>query len=213
MIPDLNALAADAESDLGQHGRAREAIERRRAYGALRERLLPRAGGVDRCVGNSRHDLDRAAVPGGSDRRGVATLAQIPTLMVFGDHLGRRGGRFVNWQTADDTCQRSSTRCEAAGGDAEMMHLPKLGHERQQPHADAGQEQRPDRRPRDRVDRRARRAELGAAAQNSSAARARPHHGTLELLVRRRLMRFRAVQAASRSRLVSQTTPPHPPTE
>ena len=50
----LERLAADAESDLGQHGRAREATERRRAHGAFRERLLPGAGGVDRCVRHSR---------------------------------------------------------------------------------------------------------------------------------------------------------------
>ena len=65
----LERAAADAESDLGQHGGAREAVERRRAHGAFRERLLSGAGRADRCVRHPRHDLDRAAVPGGSDRR------------------------------------------------------------------------------------------------------------------------------------------------
>ena len=57
----------------------------------------------------------------------VATLAKIPTLMVFGDHLGDVAGGIVNWQTAHDTCSRWSDKMQAAGGDAEMMHLPKLG--------------------------------------------------------------------------------------
>src|SRR5688572_823431 len=35
----------------------------------------------------------------------VATLAKIPTLMVFGDHLGDVStGGLVNWQTAHDSC-------------------------------------------------------------------------------------------------------------
>ena len=61
--------------------------------------------------------------------------------MVFGDHLGDVRAASCNWQTAHDTCSRWSSKMQAAGGDAQMMHLPKLGHQRQQPHADAGQEQ------------------------------------------------------------------------
>jgi len=57
----------------------------------------------------------------------VATLAKIPTLMVFGDHLGDVAGGIVNWQTAHDTCLALVDKMRAAGGDAQMMHLPKLG--------------------------------------------------------------------------------------
>jgi hypothetical protein len=58
----------------------------------------------------------------------VATLAKIPTLMVFGDHLGDVStGGLVNWQTAHDSCLALVDKMNAAGGDAEMMHLPKLG--------------------------------------------------------------------------------------
>ena len=58
----------------------------------------------------------------------VASLAKIPTLMVFGDHLGDvQTGGLVNWQTAHDSCLALVDKMKAAGGDAEMMHLPKLG--------------------------------------------------------------------------------------
>jgi hypothetical protein len=58
----------------------------------------------------------------------VAALAKIPTLMVFGDHLGDvQTGGLVNWQTAHDSCLALVDKMKAAGGDAQMMHLPSLG--------------------------------------------------------------------------------------
>jgi len=57
----------------------------------------------------------------------IATLAKIPTLMMFGDHLGDVQSPLVNWQTALETCDAYVAKVQAAGGDAEMMHLPKMG--------------------------------------------------------------------------------------
>ena len=57
----------------------------------------------------------------------IATLAKIPTLVMFGDHLNDVAGGFVNWQTSLDNCQTVVDAIKAAGGDAELMHLPKLG--------------------------------------------------------------------------------------
>ena len=57
----------------------------------------------------------------------IAKLAPIPTLMVFGDHLDGVPGSFVNWQTSADSCQAFVDKVNAAGGDATMMQLPKLG--------------------------------------------------------------------------------------
>src|SRR5579872_304815 len=55
----------------------------------------------------------------------IATLAKIPTLMVFGDHLGDVPGSI--WGGAFDSCKKFVDQVKAAGGDAEMMHLPALG--------------------------------------------------------------------------------------
>lgn len=60
----------------------------------------------------------------------IATLAKIPTLVVFGDHLSDVPGTTrpaVVWSTAFDSCKKFAAQMKAAGGDAEMMHLPEMG--------------------------------------------------------------------------------------
>jgi hypothetical protein len=57
----------------------------------------------------------------------IATLAKIPTLVMFGDHLGDVSGGPANWANSFDTCQKFVDQLKKAGGDAQMMHLPKLG--------------------------------------------------------------------------------------
>jgi len=54
----------------------------------------------------------------------ISTLAKIPTLIIFGDHLTDVPGV---WGSAFDTCQKFVEQMKAAGSDVEMMHLPKLG--------------------------------------------------------------------------------------
>ncbi len=58
----------------------------------------------------------------------LSTLAKIPILVMFGDHLGDVPGRFASvWTTNLETCQKFVQQVTDAGGDAQMMHLPKLG--------------------------------------------------------------------------------------
>jgi hypothetical protein len=58
----------------------------------------------------------------------VATLAKIPMLIMFGDHLGDVTGPFGNiWPQNFDTCQKFVDVINKAGGDAQMMWLPKMG--------------------------------------------------------------------------------------
>jgi pimeloyl-ACP methyl ester carboxylesterase len=57
----------------------------------------------------------------------IATLAKIPTLIMFGDHLSDVQGGPANWANSFETCQKFVQQLKDAGGDAEMMHLPKLG--------------------------------------------------------------------------------------
>src|SRR5262245_19692090 len=57
----------------------------------------------------------------------VATLAKIPIVITFGDHLGRIQAGSANWSASFDGCQKFVQQMKEAGGDAEMMHLPKLG--------------------------------------------------------------------------------------
>jgi pimeloyl-ACP methyl ester carboxylesterase len=58
----------------------------------------------------------------------IGTLAKIPTLIMFGDHLADvPSGGPVNWQQAFETCNTFVDQLRKAGGDATMMHLPELG--------------------------------------------------------------------------------------
>jgi pimeloyl-ACP methyl ester carboxylesterase len=57
----------------------------------------------------------------------ISTLSKIPTLIMFGDHLGDVQGGPANWAMSFESCQKFVEQLKAAGGDAEMMHLPALG--------------------------------------------------------------------------------------
>jgi len=57
----------------------------------------------------------------------LATLAKIPTLIMFGDHLGDVTGGPANWAQSFATCNTFVAQLKKAGGDAEMMHLPAMG--------------------------------------------------------------------------------------
>jgi pimeloyl-ACP methyl ester carboxylesterase len=57
----------------------------------------------------------------------LATLAKIPTLVMFGDHLGDVTGGPANWAQSYESCEKYVQRVKDAGGDAVMMYLPKMG--------------------------------------------------------------------------------------
>jgi pimeloyl-ACP methyl ester carboxylesterase len=57
----------------------------------------------------------------------IATLAKIPTLVMFGDHLGDVQGGPANWAQSLERCNTYVEKVKAAGGDAVMMYLPKMG--------------------------------------------------------------------------------------
>jgi len=57
----------------------------------------------------------------------ISVLAKIPTLIMFGDHLADVQGGIANWPQSFDSCQKFVQQVKEAGGDVEMMSLPKLG--------------------------------------------------------------------------------------
>jgi hypothetical protein len=55
-------------------------------------------------------------------------MAKIPILIMFGDHLGDVEGRFATlWPMNLDSCRQFVQQVHDAGGDAQLMELPKLG--------------------------------------------------------------------------------------
>jgi pimeloyl-ACP methyl ester carboxylesterase len=57
----------------------------------------------------------------------IARLARIPTLVMFGDHLGDVQGGPANWAQSFESCNTYVKKVKDAGGDAVMMYLPKMG--------------------------------------------------------------------------------------
>jgi hypothetical protein len=57
----------------------------------------------------------------------IASLAKIPTLIVFGDHIEDVPAFASFWKGRYDSCQQFVQQMNAAGGDATMMSLPKYG--------------------------------------------------------------------------------------
>jgi pimeloyl-ACP methyl ester carboxylesterase len=57
----------------------------------------------------------------------IASLAKIPTLVVFGDHLEDVPAYPNTWKERFNSCMHFVQQMNAAGGDATMMHLPKYG--------------------------------------------------------------------------------------
>jgi len=57
----------------------------------------------------------------------ISSLAKIPTVVMFGDHLGDVQGGPASWSTSFDSCKAFVQQLKTAGGDAEMMYLPEMG--------------------------------------------------------------------------------------
>lgn len=58
----------------------------------------------------------------------IATVAKLPMLVVFGDHLSDPTGiPGHSWQTAYDGCKAFIARVNAAGGKAQMLYTPDKG--------------------------------------------------------------------------------------
>jgi pimeloyl-ACP methyl ester carboxylesterase len=57
----------------------------------------------------------------------LTALARIPTLVMFGDHLGDVASTIVNWKTTYEGCNAYVEKVKAAGGDITMMWLPAMG--------------------------------------------------------------------------------------
>jgi pimeloyl-ACP methyl ester carboxylesterase len=56
----------------------------------------------------------------------LTTLARIPTLVMFGDHLGDAKAPF-SWADAMASCNTFIGQLKKLGGDAQMMYLPAMG--------------------------------------------------------------------------------------
>ena len=73
------------------------------------------------------HDSTNIANPVERMVASTRMIAKIPTLVMFGDHLGDVTDAPFSWSDALDTCRTFADQLHKAGGDAEVMYLPALG--------------------------------------------------------------------------------------
>ena len=127
MIPDLNALLPTPNPTWTNMAALAVRLKGAVLMGHSESGFFPeQAALIDPCGIRGMISIEHA-VPAISTPAQVATLAKIPTLIMFGDHLGDVQGGPANWAASLESCEALSRRMKAAGGDAEMMHLPKMG--------------------------------------------------------------------------------------
>jgi len=62
------------------------------------------------------------------NRQQLGVMSKIPILVMFGDHLGDVTGRFAStWPASFESCRKFVQQVHDAGGDAELIDLPKMG--------------------------------------------------------------------------------------
>jgi len=127
MIPDLNALLPEQNPTWSNMAALAKQLNGAILMGHSESGFFPEQAALIDASGIRGMISIEQPCPENLTEAQVAALAKIPTLMVFGDHLGDAQNAFVNWQTAHDTCLALVDKMNAAGGDAQMMHLPKLG--------------------------------------------------------------------------------------
>jgi hypothetical protein len=127
MIPDLNALLPNPNPTWTNMAALAKQLGGAVLMGHSESGFFPEQAALIDASGITGMISIEQPCPADLSAAQVATLAKIPTLMMFGDHLDDIQSPLVNWQMAMESCQALVDAMNAAGGSAEMMHLPKMG--------------------------------------------------------------------------------------
>jgi hypothetical protein len=73
-------------------------------------------------AGGTCHENFGISESGSPSAAAIATLAKIPMLMIYGDHL-----EGTTWQGVFEDCKVLTDEINAAGGNVTMIHLPEIG--------------------------------------------------------------------------------------
>ena len=127
MIPDLNALLPTPNPTWTNLAALAKRLDGAVLMGHSESGFFPEQAALIDASGIKGMISIEMPCPADLPPASIATLARIPTLMMFGDHLGDSPSPLVNWQTALDSCNAYIAKVKAVGGDAQMMHLPAMG--------------------------------------------------------------------------------------
>lgn len=127
MIPDLNALLPSPNPTWTNMAALATQLDGAVLMGHSESGFFPEQAALIDPTGIRGMISIEMGCPVDLDAESIATLAKIPTLIMFGDHLDQVAGGPANWQMSFETCQSYIEQVDDAGGDALMMHLPNLG--------------------------------------------------------------------------------------
>ncbi|HTV52297.1 MAG TPA: hypothetical protein VME21_14005, partial [Steroidobacteraceae bacterium] len=127
MIPDLNAtLPEEANPTWTQMAALATRLQAAVLIGHSESGFFPeRAALIDARAIRGSITIETGCDTGLSAAQ-LATLAHVPTLVIFGDHLDAVTQPF-SWMGAFDSCNTFVRQLRSAGGDAQLMSLPALG--------------------------------------------------------------------------------------
>jgi hypothetical protein len=127
MIPDLNALLPSPNPTWTNMAALAAQLDGAVLMGHSESGFFPEQAALIDPTGIRGMISIEMGCPVDLDAASIATLARIPTLIMFGDYLDQVSGGPANWQMSFETCQTYIEQVNDAGGDALMMYLPDLG--------------------------------------------------------------------------------------
>jgi len=127
MIPDLNALLPNPNPTWTNMAALASQLDGAVLMGHSESGFFPEQAALIDPSGIRGMISIEMGCPVDLDAGSIATLAKIPTLIMFGDHLDLASSGPADWQMSFETCQTYVEQIDDAGGDAVMMYLPDLG--------------------------------------------------------------------------------------
>jgi len=127
MIPDLNALLPTPNPTWTNMASLAKQLNGAVLMGHSESGFFPQQAALIDPTGIRGLITIEAPCPADLTAAQIASLAKIPTLVVFGDHLYDAPTVIVSWKKTFDQCNAYVDSVKAAGGDARMMHLPEQG--------------------------------------------------------------------------------------
>lgn len=129
-LPDLNAMLPPANPSYRALAELARLLKHTVLMGHSQSGRFPlEAALVDPTGVKGMVLVEPGSCPASYGEEQIRTLAKIPTLVVFGDHLDTVTGVETTpaWKTRYEGCQTYITRINGAGGKAEMLYPPERG--------------------------------------------------------------------------------------
>ena len=127
MIPDLNAMLPMPNPTWTNMAALAVKLKGAVLMGHSESGFFPGAGRADRSVRGQGDHLDRDALRHYPEARRAFHAGEDSDSGDVRRPPGRCGGRIRHWPASFDTCNTFVKQVNDAGGDAEMMSLPKMG--------------------------------------------------------------------------------------